>query len=703
MDIVEDWTVAADAASAEDQSARQQVRPAQTDLSLVFVPQWSPFQPALSLPALSAWLKRAGYATTSLDANLLFYEWLFSEECAVGLARQARDCDLSSSARAAYLSIFANAAAFRDDLARLRRAPAYDESRDSYVARSYLCVQAFETYLNAISEISGDFIISPYEFRFRSGNLEANEIEARLNNPHWLLEQFVRSVVSREVLSTEPSMVGLSCIGQEQLYFTLLFGKHIKELADIPVIIGGTIFSRIFERGVLRRDWFGRYFDIIVRNEGERPSECLLRNQRDGKAITEGVPGIVYRRGGQLEAPIPAAPLSPLELPVPDFDDLPLGRYVSPEITLPLLTARGCYWGKCEFCHHGMVYGEKYAPYKPVDVLEAVKILTDRYGVRHFAFNDEAIPPKILRSIGDEFPPHDETGWTFTGLIKFEPTYKREDFEQFHRAGCRSLYVGLESASERVLDLMKKRSARSTIVNNLRDATQSGIWMHCFLFFGFPGEGEDDARITVDFIVEHKDIVSSYGAGTFSLEHNSPIFHHYGDYGVRLKSNGSRDLDVYYAYEVEDGIDADRALQWRDELRRATEDISHYRASNWIPRELLLCLLSTMTADELLRVGPAVRECGGLPPGAAIADFLTWAEGAPSSATPVLINRVNGRVFEIGPSAERLMRACFDAHIDAATLEQAAPDVFARLAHFQTESDGVELPARTSLDVAVAG
>ena len=65
----------------------------QNDLFLIFVPQWSPFQPALSVPSLSAWLKRAGLGVRSLDANVLLYEWLFSDECGERLAHLA----LSSS------------------------------------------------------------------------------------------------------------------------------------------------------------------------------------------------------------------------------------------------------------------------------------------------------------------------------------------------------------------------------------------------------------------------------------------------------------------------------------------------------------------------------------------------------------------------------------------------------------------------------
>src|SRR5215469_10473068 len=50
------------------------------DMALVFPPQWSPFQPPLSLPSLAAWLRREGFSVASLDANISLYHWLFADE-----------------------------------------------------------------------------------------------------------------------------------------------------------------------------------------------------------------------------------------------------------------------------------------------------------------------------------------------------------------------------------------------------------------------------------------------------------------------------------------------------------------------------------------------------------------------------------------------------------------------------------------------
>ncbi|WP_380279209.1 B12-binding domain-containing radical SAM protein [Kitasatospora purpeofusca] len=647
------------------------------DTLLVFPPQWSAFQPSLSLPSLSAWLRREGYGVHSLDLNVLFYEWLLSERCAGLLAGEVARREWPAEVKDAYLAVFANSADFRADLARMRGAGTGGDRE--YFDSHYLGVRSLSTYLGAVSQVCEQFTVSPYNFYFASGNLSSAALERMVESPPPLLLEFAREMVEEHILTRPARSIGFSCIGQEQLYFTMLLGSVLKQRVDVPILVGGTIFSRIFERGVLKPEWFERYFDVVVRNEGERPAEHILRNLRAGVPLTEGVPGVVYRSGGRVVSSKPSAPLRPQELPVPDFDDLPLTRYLLAEVTLPLLSSRGCYWGKCEFCHHGMVYGEKYAGYQVDTVVDTIRSLSERYGVRHFSFNDEAIPPKLARQLGERAPAGDTTGWHFTGLIKFEDFFQREDFANLHRMGFRSLYVGLESASERVLELMRKNTRREVMVRNLSDATLAGIWMHCFLFFGFPGETEADARETFDFVLENPDIVGSFGAGTFSLEHNAPIFRHLEDFGLRLKRAADEDIDVYYDYEVAEGLTPERAEEWVRELDGAAADIPGYYSASWIPRELLLGLLSRMGPAELVERGTEIRRDAGFPAAVPLRHVASRSPHPDRPDQSIAINRINGNVLLVGGGTRPLLDACLESDLDLDTLRALAPVLFDRL------------------------
>ena len=653
------------------------------DLLLAFPPQWSPFQPALSLPSLSAWLRRSGYEVQGVDLNILFYEWLLSDPCAELLSDINARSDRPQSERLGYDAIFRRAADFRRDISNLTTLGASGAvlPHAEYLKVHYLAVKSLETYLRAVSDVCEDFVISPYEFQLHTGNLNAAELERQIAAPPLLLEEFTRHSVSEHILPADAGAIGISCIGQDQLFFTLLLGAQLKRAGvPAPILVGGTILARSFERGALPREWFHEYFDVIVRNEGEKPCERILANLRNGRPLVEGVPSIVYAEDGRIASTVPCGPLSVTELPVPDFDDVPLGRYLSAEITLPLLSSRGCYWGKCEFCHHGMVYGDKYQAYDADFVATTLHALADKYGVRHFAFNDEAIPPRIVRALGHMLAPHESSGWSFTGLIKFERSFTREDFSNLHRIGFRSLYVGLESASERVLDLMKKSNKKETLVNNLRDATESGIWMHCFLFFGFPGETEEDAQETYDFVVSHPDIISSFGSATFALEHNAPVFHHLDDFGLQIRPIAKDDVDVYYEYDVAQGIDAERATEWMQRVNDAAFDIPQYNAAGWVPRELQLCLLSVMTPSELIDRGLEIREYSGLPPGATLPEFVSRCRHEDEHAC-IVVSRVLGKVFEFRGNVSRAFHLSYENALDAASLRTCAGLLFGRFTY----------------------
>jgi hypothetical protein len=633
------------------------------DSLLLFPPQWSPFQPALSLPALSAWLRRAGYSVACLDLNVEFYDWLLSDSFAETMLSAVADSDLPEVERHGYAAAFRNASAFRagvrDRLTPAPRGTWFAEDPDELAASQYMAVRTFQTYLRTVSEVCRDVVVSPYEFRLPTGNLESASIEAFIDSPPRLARTFVEHVANAQLESRPARVVGLSCIGQEQLLFTLLLGKWLKDHTDAEIAVGGTIFSRIFERGVLPAHWFGRYFDVIVRNEGERPLEALLANALAGRALCTDVSGVVQSRDGELVSSQPCPPLRVEELPVPDFDDMPLERYFSPEITLPLLSSRGCYWGKCEFCHHGMVYGEKYEAYPVGRVLDTVSEMARRYGVRHFAFNDEAIPPRVLRGIGREFPDGDASGWRFTGLIKFERSYKGDDFAALRRVGFRSLYVGLESASERVLALMEKNNTRETMVNNLRFARDNDIWLHCFIFFGFPGETAADAKQTYDFVVDNVDIISSFGTATFVLEHNAPIYHHVEDFGIRIRRRSARDMDVYYEFDSDHEIGPEQAENWRLALNAAAMKIPRYTAVGWVPRELQLCMLAEMTVDDLLATGTRVRrQPAGIPPATPIPRVLALAPGDGHHATTWAVNLLTGQVVGLSHAAAEVVALC---------------------------------------------
>lgn len=654
--------------------AENQMPQRPVDVALCAVPQWSPFQPPLSLPSLAAWLRRENYHCNLLDENLEFYDFLLSDRAVLALKHDLANRGSVSPRIKAATDALECWPDFRKDLEKLRawnscQQVELEMRKGDFARDTYRAIKSLETYLRFVSAVSEDFVISPFDFKLKGRGLNRGDIESFLASLPSVISTFTEESASR-VVRKNPRVVGLSCIGQEQLLFALLLGAEIKKRSTCPVVIGGTVFSRLAERGVIPVDWFGVYFDIIVRNEGEVPLTRLVALSEWTPTDLKDVPGLVYANGGEVITNKPSVPLQSSDLPIPDFDGLPLHRYLTGKVVLPILSSRGCYWGKCEFCHHGMVYGEKYQAYTSPRVREIVDELAAKHAVHYFSFNDEALPPSLLRRVSAEWDRPSQV--FFTGLIKFENFFERQDFQQAFDMGFRALFVGLESASERVLALMRKNTSLDVMTRNLADATGAGISMHCFLFFGFPGEQHEDAIETINFIKDHADIIGSYGAGVFSLEHNAPIMQRLGEHGVTLVPLADDELDIYYRYKVSNGISPEKALHYVAQLVEEASFFKKYRVSSWIPREYLLVLRSLFGEREL------VEQCDQITATQDIGIFDNardeWSFRARADGTPIrLINRLNSCVLEVHGETWDILRQGLVDGISASELCEELP------------------------------
>ncbi|HZC80786.1 MAG TPA: radical SAM protein, partial [Nitrospiraceae bacterium] len=309
---------------------------------------------------------------------------------------------------------------------------------------------------------------------------------------------------------------------------------------------------------------------------------------------------------------------------------------------------RGCYWGKCAFCYHGMIYQDRYRMREPNLIAADVERLHLRYNVDHFAFNDEALPPKLFRLLPDAIP---KGKYFFTALYKFEKFFKPSDYQRMYDLGFRSLYIGLESASERIQAHMKKNNLQSTMVANLQGAHDAGIWNHTFVFFGFPTETESEANETIAFMLDHADIIHSEGTGTFSFEHNAPIYHDPPAFGVAevLEKEG-RYLELYYDYRPVSGLDADGAGEMLRKFDCAKKALGVYVRGRWIPREYLLLLLSLHGRSTLQR---SLAEVERAVCPERVRDALGWIVSTDRSNRRrfFVVNKSSHQVFETNEDA----------------------------------------------------
>ena len=376
------------------------------------------------------------------------------------------------------------------------------------------------------------------------------------SNPFY---EIFQNGILQDLKREKPEIVGISIPTQGQLLAGMTLAYLIRQAGlKCHITAGGPHVTMLREQLPSVPALFD-LFDSFVIFDGELPLLRLIEALQ-GNGDLSSVPNLIYRQVGSRQ--INTTPVLPVnevrqaqQSIVPDYDGLPLDRYLSPELVLPLATAHGCYHGKCGFCNVGYGNPFHYYPYPVEHVTSQIQRVYDKYHCRHIFFVDEAVPPRTLRGLAEAMSDRAlPVNWC--GAVRFEKALSDSLLAQISASGCRMLLYGLESASEPIMQRMIKGTQREDMSRILRGGARAGIWNHVFFFFGFPGETLEDAQETVNFVYAHQDAIHSASPGAFLLERYAPAHRFPQKFGIRhIDTDPQRDLAIYYDYQVEQGLD----------------------------------------------------------------------------------------------------------------------------------------------------
>jgi anaerobic magnesium-protoporphyrin IX monomethyl ester cyclase len=191
-------------------------------------------------------------------------------------------------------------------------------------------------------------------------------------------------------------------------------------------------------------------------------------------------------------------------LPFPAWDLVDVARYrkVWRErhgyYSMNMVTTRGCPY-HCNWCAKP-IWGQRYNSRSPENVAAELKWLKETYHPDHIWFADDILGLK--------------PGWIekFAGLVRAADALvpfkclQRADLvtervaAALKQAGCKTVWVGAESGSQRILDAMEKGDRVEDIYEAARLLRTQGIEVGFFLQFGYPGEAWDDIQQTLQMV-----------------------------------------------------------------------------------------------------------------------------------------------------------------------------------------------------------
>jgi radical SAM superfamily enzyme YgiQ (UPF0313 family) len=194
------------------------------------------------------------------------------------------------------------------------------------------------------------------------------------------------------------------------------------------------------------------------------------------------------------------------------------------------MTGRGCQWAKCRFCSDVVsVSGRSYRTRSLGSVLQEMIEQSRRHGTDNFLFLDLKLNsnPAMFRGLAEQAQ-HAVPGAQWIGTVHVDNRrdngLSRRDLKAAALGGMRRVSFGLESGSQRLLDLMDKGGSVEANSDFIRHAHEAGISVRCTMFQGYPGEEPSDLVKTAEFLEQHSAYIDRIRFNDFSVIEGTPIW-----------------------------------------------------------------------------------------------------------------------------------------------------------------------------------
>jgi len=191
----------------------------------------------------------------------------------------------------------------------------------------------------------------------------------------------------------------------------------------------------------------------------------------------------------------------PNVLPMPAYDLMPYDKYFEPMLARPyamMQTARGCPY-QCTFCVKS--FGTKLTTMTPERILEEIRFLKEHHHIKSLRFIDDTftINKKRIIKLCKMMVDHNvDIEWT---CLSRTDNLQDDLLYWMSKAGCKRIYFGLESGSQRILDAYKKGIKVEEAIENLKMCKKHGIETVGFFMSGYPEETEEDFEKSIDFAI----------------------------------------------------------------------------------------------------------------------------------------------------------------------------------------------------------
>ena len=305
--------------------------------------------------------------------------------------------------------------------------------------------------------------------------------------------------IGEEILKRNPDVVSISAL-TPTIGVALDSADKIKQVKpDTVVVLGG--YHPTFEfKSVLEEP----SVDVVVRGEGEYTLLELVQAIENNMDL-KNVQGLAFHDedDGSLVLTLDRPIIEDLdELPFPAFHLFPMEKYKILNITTnvaTIVTTRGCPM-QCSFCSSAALHGHKLRRRSVGNVVDEVEMRLRDQNIDTIAFMDDTftLNKRFVYDFCDEIKRRNLKFWW--GCTSRVDTLDEELLQAMKDAGCITIFIGVESADQQMLENMNKKITVSKTENAFRLARKVGIRTIASCVIGMPEDTRKSIKQTIEFV-----------------------------------------------------------------------------------------------------------------------------------------------------------------------------------------------------------
>jgi len=342
----------------------------------------------------------------------------------------------------------------------------------------------------------------PLGLLYLSAMLEKENFEVKVVDVY----DFTFREIEKVIVEERPDILGIPCFTETRVA-ALRLAKLVKKINKKTIVVLGGAHATFFPEQILSNC---PEVDFLVLGEGEFVFLELVKLLSSNKPVVN-LHGIAFRENDRIKILPAQKMIDNLDsLPFPSHHFLDFDRYPPAGLDIvdwknsgrkhaSIITSRGCPY-RCSFCSTTAFWGFHYRWRSPKNVVDEIEMLYKDFGISYISFADDTFTAKMDRAIEickEIMKRNIKIEWSAATRVNF---VNKNVLEWMKKSGCRNIFFGVESGSQKILKNIRKHATMEQVSNAFNLCKEIGMQAGMGLMIGNPGEDKNTINETIKVV-----------------------------------------------------------------------------------------------------------------------------------------------------------------------------------------------------------